>query len=40
MLIPVLMAAKVMNKKITIAGSGLCDVWGDTESVRYFIVED
>jgi hypothetical protein len=40
MQISVLLAAKVMNKKIWITGNGLCDVWADTETVQYFVVED
>jgi hypothetical protein len=40
MQISVLMAAKVMNKRISIAGNGLCDVWSDTETVMYFVIED
>ena len=35
-----LMTAVARGKRISIQGTGTCSVWGDTESVDYFVVED
>jgi hypothetical protein len=35
-----LMAAKALNKKIYVIGTGACEIWGDTETVNYFSVEE
>jgi len=36
----VLMTAYAMGKRITIHGTGTCSIWGDTETVDYFAVEE
>lgn len=34
-----LLSAAGMNKKVDIVGLGVCSVWGDTESLNYFVVK-
>lgn len=40
MMASALLTAWSLHKRITVVGNGLCDVWGDTETVSYFVVED
>jgi hypothetical protein len=35
-----LLSAYALKKRITVYGTGLCDLWGDTESVSHFVIED
>jgi hypothetical protein len=35
-----LLTAWSLHKQITVIGSGACDIWGDTESVSYFVISD
>lgn len=36
----VLMTAYSLHKRISIHGTGTCSIWGDTETVDYFVVEN
>lgn len=36
----VLMTAYSLHKRIAIHGTGTCSIWGDTETVDYFVVEN
>lgn len=36
----VLMTAYSLHKRISIHGTGACSIWGDTETVDYFVVEN
>ena len=36
----VLMTAYSLHKRILIRGTGTCSIWGDTETVDYFMVEN
>jgi hypothetical protein len=36
----VLMTAYSLRKRISIHGTGTCSIWGDTETVDYFVVEN
>lgn len=36
----VLLTAYAMNKRIYVVGSGACSIWGDTETVLFFTMED
>lgn len=38
--IATLLTAKAMNKRVAVSGMGTCDVWSDTETVSYILVED
>lgn len=35
-----LLTAYSMRKRVSITGTGNCNVWGDTETVYYFYIED
>ena len=35
-----LLTAYSLGKKITVFGAGQCDLWGDTETVSYFVIDD
>lgn len=35
-----LLTAHSQRKRIYVYGKGACDVWGDTETVQYFFLED
>ncbi|MBO9710399.1 MAG: hypothetical protein J7521_19525 [Caulobacter sp.] len=35
-----LMTAYSLHKRIYIVGTGACSIWGDTETVAWFMVED
>ncbi|WP_156400625.1 hypothetical protein [Caulobacter sp. Root655] len=35
-----LMTAYSLHKRIYIVGSGACTIWGDTETIAWFLVED
>lgn len=35
-----LLTAYMAHKRIMVFGNGVCDVWGDTETVNYFQIED
>ena len=39
-MVAAIMTAKILNKKISVFGAGECAVWGDTETVLGFSVED
>jgi len=34
------MTAFALKKRIFIHGAGVCSIWGDTETVDYFLIED
>jgi hypothetical protein len=36
----VLMTAYSLHKRISIHGTGTCSIWGDTETVDFFVVEN
>lgn len=36
----VFMTAYALRKRVTVIGSGVCSIWGDTETVAFFVVED
>lgn len=36
-LMAILLTAHAQNTPVTVVGSGLCDIWGDTESILYAI---
>jgi hypothetical protein len=36
----VLLSAYGLNKRIEIVGLGNCSLWGDTETVNYFVIKD
>jgi len=36
----VLMTAYALKKRISIHGTGTCSIWGDTETVDFFMVEN
>lgn len=33
-----LLEAQAANKNIVVSGRGVCDIWGDRESVDYIVV--
>jgi hypothetical protein len=35
-----LLTAWSLHKQISVIGSGVCDIWGDTETVSYFVIID
>lgn len=35
----ILMTAFSLHRKVSIAGTGTCDVWGDTESLQSIVIE-
>jgi hypothetical protein len=35
-----LLTAWSLHKQITVIGNGVCDTWGDTETVSYFFIID
>lgn len=35
-----LLTAYSLNKKIHVVGMGNCDIWGDTETVKWFVIQD
>lgn len=35
-----LLTAYSLGKRISVQGTGNCSLWGDTESVDYFVIED
>src|SRR3954469_14235282 len=35
-----ILAAKLTNKRVTVGGTGKCDVWGDAETIWYAYVWD
>lgn len=37
-MLAVIIAAQAQGKQITVIGKGVCDVWGDRESVSYVVV--
>ena len=39
-MVAALLSAYMAHKRITVVGTGTCDVWGDTETVNYFQIED
>lgn len=39
-MVAALLTAQSRGKRISIQGTGDCEVWGDTETVLYFIIED
>ncbi len=38
--VAILLNAHATRKRVTVAGSSACDVWGDTETASFFLVED
>ena len=39
-MLAVLLSAWASNKRIIIIGTGACTIWGDTETVSFYVVED
>jgi predicted small secreted protein len=39
-LMAVILAARLTNKRVTVGGTGQCDVWGDAETIWYAYVWD
>jgi hypothetical protein len=39
-MVAALLSAYMAHKRIMVVGTGNCDVWGDTETVNYFQIED
>jgi len=38
--VSVLLTAWSQHKRVNVVGSGACNIWSDTETVAYFLVED
>lgn len=38
--VSVLLTAWSQHKRVLVSGTGNCDIWGDTETIAYFVVED
>ena len=39
-MISLLLTAQARGKRVSVYGTGNCNLWGDTESVSYLVVED
>lgn len=38
--VAVLLTAWTQHKRVWVTGTGTCTIWGDTETVEHFLVED